>query len=50
MPRYLISFDEGTMIISAEDLPAVARAAHGTFAVASRCAQAVRELMPDPDV
>ena len=28
MPKYLISFDEGTMIISEEDLPDVARAAH----------------------
>jgi hypothetical protein len=27
MPRYLISFDDGTMIISAEDLPAVSEAA-----------------------
>ncbi|MFC4036442.1 YciI family protein [Streptomyces polygonati] len=28
MTRYLISFDDGTMIIPAEDLPEVAEAAH----------------------
>src|SRR4051794_40585637 len=28
MARYLISFDDGTMIIPAEELPAVAEAAH----------------------
>ena len=28
MPRYLISFDDGTMIIPDEDLPDVARAAN----------------------
>lgn len=28
MPRYLISFDDGSMKISDEDLPAVAEAAH----------------------
>jgi hypothetical protein len=28
MTRYLISFDDGTMIIPAEELPAVAEAAH----------------------
>ena len=28
MTRYLISFDEGTMILPEEDLPAVAEAAH----------------------
>lgn len=28
MPRYLISFDDGTMVVPAEDLPDVARAAH----------------------
>lgn len=28
MPRYLISFDDGTMIIPQADLPAVAEAAH----------------------
>ena len=28
MPRYLISFDEGAMTISEEDLPAVGDAAH----------------------
>ncbi len=112
MTRYLISFDDGTMIFPEEDLPDVARAAHavvreaqdagawvfggglasqrasivatdGTitdgpypetkavlggfaivnassreealkwaakFAVACRCAQEVREIMPDPDV
>ena len=112
MPRYLISFDDGTMIIPEEELPDVAEAAHkvvqdaknagvwvfgggvegqrasvvatdGTvtdgpypetkeviggfsivdvptrdealewaakIAVACRCAQEVRELMPDPNV
>jgi hypothetical protein len=112
MTRYLISFDDGTMIISDEDLPDVAKAAHavvqeaqdagawvsgagvgsqrasivatdGTvtdgpypetkavlggfaivevssreealdwaakFASACRCAQEVRELLPDPTV
>ena len=112
MVRYLISFDDGAMIIPAEELPAVADAAHkvvqeakdagvwvfgggvqrqrasvvatdGTvtdgpypetkaviggfsvvdvpsreealewaakIAVACRCAQEVREIMPDPDV
>jgi len=112
MARYLISFDDGTMIFPEEDLPDVARAAHavveeakaagawvfggglqsqqasivgtdGTitdgpypetkeviggfavvdvqsraealewaakFAVACRCAQEVRELLPDPTV
>jgi hypothetical protein len=28
MPRYLISFDDGTMVFPEEDLPEVARAAH----------------------
>jgi hypothetical protein len=28
MPRYLISFDDGTMIIPPEELPEVSRAAH----------------------
>ena len=28
MTRYLISFDDGTMIIPEEELPAVAEAAH----------------------
>ena len=28
MTRYLISFDDGTMIVSEEELPAVAEAAH----------------------
>lgn len=28
MPRYLISFDDGSMTFPAEDLPAVAEAAH----------------------
>ena len=28
MPRYLISFDDGTMVFPKEDLPDVARAAH----------------------
>jgi hypothetical protein len=28
VPRYLISFDDGTMIIPEQDLPAVAEAAH----------------------
>jgi hypothetical protein len=28
MPRYLISFDDGTMVIPEEELPAVAAAAH----------------------
>jgi hypothetical protein len=112
MTRYLISFDDGAMNISEEDLPDVSKAAHevvrqaqdagawifggglesqrasivatdGTvtdgpfpetkevlggfavvdvssraealnwaakFAVACRCAQEVRELLPDPDV
>jgi hypothetical protein len=112
MTRYLISFDDGTMIIPEDDLPGVAEAAHrvvqeakdagvwvtggglerqrasvvGTdgrvtdgpypetkaviggfsivdvrsreealewaakLAVACRCAQEVRELLPDPDV
>ena len=110
MARYLISFDDGTMIIPEEELPEVSRAAHavvdaakaagvwihgagvinedasvvatdgtvtdgpqqehrlggfaivdvasreealawaGRFAVACRCAQLVRELMPDPEV
>ncbi|QAY62414.1 hypothetical protein ET495_03125 [Xylanimonas allomyrinae] len=28
MPHYLISFDDGTMIVSPEDLPAVSEASH----------------------
>jgi hypothetical protein len=110
MARYLISFDDGALIIPEEELPEVSKAAHavvdaakdagvwihgggvinrdsslvgtdGTvtagphqehrlggfaivdvadraeaeawaakFAVACRCAQLVRELMPDPDI
>jgi hypothetical protein len=36
MPRYLISFDDGTMIVSAEDLPAVSDAAHAVVREAQR--------------
>jgi hypothetical protein len=112
MTRYLISFDDGVMVIPDEDLPDVDKAAHGVvqaakdagvwvfgggiesqrasvvatdgtvidgpypetkavlggfaivdvatreealtwaakFAMACRCAQEVREIMPDPDV
>jgi hypothetical protein len=55
MARYLISFDDGAMTFPAEELPDVAVAApkvveEAKIAVACRCAQEVRELMPDPNV
>jgi hypothetical protein len=34
MPRYLISFDDGTMIFPDEDLPAVDKAAHAVVQAA----------------
>ena len=36
MTRYLISFDDGTMVISEADLPAVAEAAHRVVDEAKR--------------
>jgi hypothetical protein len=42
MTQYLISFDDGAMNFPREELPDVA--------AACRCAQEVRELLPDPTV
>lgn len=66
MTRYLISFDAHAMDhIPEEEMPAVAKAAHEVVdvpsrekalkwaartAAACRCAQEVRESMPDPTV
>ena len=54
MTRYLISFDDGAMTFAEEELPDVAEAAYkvvqeAKIAVACRCAQEVREIMPDPN-
>ena len=53
MTQYLISFDDGWMNFPDEDLPDVAKAAEALawaakIAVACRCAQEVRELLPAP--
>ncbi|MBG0739092.1 hypothetical protein IV500_06735 [Paeniglutamicibacter antarcticus] len=62
MTQYLISFDEGAMTFSEQELPDVAHAGQtvatreealegaARIAVARRCAQEVRELVPDPAV
>src|SRR6185437_14725816 len=55
MTQYLISFDDGAMTFPEEDLPDVAKAAHEVVQEAKaagvcRCAQEVRELLPDPEV
>ncbi len=51
MTRYLISFDDGAMTFPEEELPDVDEAAHAAkFAAACRCAQEVREILPDPAV
>lgn len=43
MTRYLISFDDGAVTFPDEALEWAAK-----FAVACRCAQEVREFVPDP--